>query len=46
MAAVRQMPITLNIETDAAIIEYLDAQNNRTETIRRALRKQMEEEDA
>ena len=41
-----QMPCSWNKETDAAIIAYLDAQKNRTEAIRRALRKQMKEEEA
>jgi len=45
MAATRkQLSLQLNTVKDAAIIEYLDAQDNRTETIRRALRKQMEQE--
>ena len=44
MATIRQLPITLNVETDADILAYLDAQPNRTEAIRRAIRKQMEEE--
>ena len=44
MATLRQLPITLNVETDADILAYLDEQPNRTEAIRRAIRKQMEEE--
>jgi len=42
----RQVSLQLNVEKDAAIIAYLDAQPNRTEAIRRALRKQMKEEEA
>jgi len=41
-----QMPCSWHREKDAAIIAYLDAQPNRTEAIRRALRKQMKEEEA
>ena len=44
MAASRQIPIWLNVETDADILAYLDAQPNRTEAIRRAIRAQMEKE--
>ena len=46
MAAIRQIPIWLNVETDADILEYLDAQEDRTRTaaIRRAIRSQMEKE--
>ena len=43
--ATRQIPIVLNVETDADILVYLDAQDNRTETIRRAIRAQMEKEN-
>ena len=46
MAASRQIPIWLNVETDADILAYLDAQPNRTEAIRRAIRAQMKEEEA
>jgi len=45
-ATLRQIPIWLNVETDADILAHLDAQPNRTEAIRRALRKQMKEEEA
>ena len=45
-ATTRQIPIVLNTETDADVLAYLDAQPNRTEAIRRALRKQMKEEEA
>jgi len=41
---IRQIPFTLNVEKDAAIITYLDAQDNRTETIRRAILAQMAKE--
>jgi len=41
--ALRQIPIWLNVETDADILAYLDKQGNRTEAIRQALRAQMEE---
>ena len=41
----RQVSLQLNVEKDAAIIAYLDAQPNRTEAIRRAIRSQMEEDD-
>ena len=43
-AMIRQIPIWLNVEKDADILAYLDGKLNRTEAIRRALRKQMEEE--
>jgi len=45
-AVTRQFPLSLNVETDADVIEYLDAQDNRTEAIRRAIRKQMREDNA
>ena len=45
-ATIRQLSFTLNIEKAAAIIAYLDAKQNRTEAIRRALRRQMKEEEA
>ena len=45
-AVTRQFPFSLNVETDADVIEYLDAQDNRTEAIRRAIRKQMREDNA
>jgi len=41
-ATVRQIPIWLSVEKDADILAYLDAQPNRTEAIRRALREQIE----
>jgi len=41
-AAVRQIPIWLSVEKDADVLEYLDAQPNRTEAIRRAIRAQIE----
>ena len=37
-AVTRQFPFSLNVETDADVIEYLDAQDNRTEAIRKAIR--------
>jgi len=39
-----QMPCTWHLERDADIIEYLDAQDNRTEAIRRAIRSQIAKE--
>jgi len=39
MAAItRQFPFSLNVETDAGVIAYLDSQDNRTEAIRKAIR--------
>jgi len=40
----RQFPIRLNVETDADILAYLDAQTNRTEAIRIAIRAQIQKE--
>jgi len=37
-AVTRQFPFSLNVETDADIIKYLDAQDNRTDAIRKAIR--------
>ena len=37
-AVTRQFPFSLNIETDADVIAYLDSQDNRTEAIRKAIR--------
>ena len=45
-ATSRQILIRLNTETDAHILAYLDSQDNRTEAIRRAIRKQMREDNA
>ena len=42
----RQVSLQLNVEKDAAIIAYLELSENKTEAIRRALRKQMKEEEA
>jgi len=40
----RQYAFALNTETDAAVIEYLEAQTNKTDTIRQALKARMEDE--
>lgn len=40
-----QMPCSWHRVKDADIIEYLDKQGNRTDAIRRALRKQMAKEE-
>ena len=40
----KQVMVKLNLEKDAAIIAYLDVQDNRTETIRRAILAQMAKE--
>lgn len=45
-AKTRQIPFRLNLETDADIIEWLDAQPNKNRAIREALRAMMAEEDA
>jgi len=42
----RQIPITLNVEKDADILEWLDKQENRTASIRQAIRAQMKVENA
>jgi len=34
--------LQLNVEKDADVIEYLNAQTNKNDTIRRALRRQMQ----
>jgi len=40
-ATIRQIPISLNTEKADDVLEYLDAQPNRTEAIVRAIRSQM-----
>ena len=45
LATTRQYNLKLNTETDADVIEYLDAQSNKNDAVRRALRAQMEKEE-
>ncbi len=40
----RQFSIMLNTDTDAAVIEYLEAQSNKTDAIRQALKARMEKD--
>jgi len=44
-ATTRQFNLKLNTEKDADVISYLDAQENKNDAIRRALRAQMEAEE-
>ena len=43
-ATFRQFAQRFNAESDADIIAYLDSRENKTDTIRQALRTQMKEE--
>ena len=45
MRQTRQLPITLDVEKDSDVLAWLDAQDNRTEAIRRLIRAQMEREN-
>jgi len=44
-ARYRRYIISMNEQSDADLIAYLDSLENKTDAIRRALRKQIEEED-
>jgi len=44
-AITRQFPFSLNVESDADVIEYLDSKDNRTDAIRVIIREKIKSDN-